>query len=71
MGMVLFWFVMAAIVAVIASHKGLGSVGWFLYGLLIWPIALIHVIVTGRTAETIEREALALGGKKCRAAQKL
>lgn len=65
MGIMLFWSVMATIVAVIALHKGLSSVGWFFYGLLIWPIALVHVVVTRRTAENIEKNALALGGKKC------
>jgi hypothetical protein len=39
----LFWFVMALVVAVIASTKGRSGFGWFFYGLLIWPVALAHV----------------------------
>lgn len=44
-GLVLFWFLMGGVVAVIANSKGFDTVGWLIYGVLIWPIALAHVIV--------------------------
>ena len=61
MMLVIFWLVMAAIVAVIASAKGRGPVGWFVYGFLIWPVALIHVLVVSPVAKEVERRALAEG----------
>ncbi len=38
----------AVCVAIIANSKNRSAVGWFLYGLLVWPIALTHVIVSPR-----------------------
>ena len=52
MGLVFFWVVMAVIVALIANSKGLSGFWWFLYGLLIWPIAIVHVLVSPRVAST-------------------
>ncbi len=34
---------MGLIVAWIASNKGHSFLGWFIYGALLWPIALIHI----------------------------
>ena len=36
---------MIAIVAMIAHGKGYSALGWVLYGLLIWPIALVHILI--------------------------
>ena len=41
MGIFAFWVLMAVVVAVAANGKGFNAVGWFFYGLLIWPVALI------------------------------
>lgn len=46
MEMLIFWIIMAVIVGMIASSKGRNPVAWGLYGLLIWPIALVHIILT-------------------------
>lgn len=41
----LVWIVMAIIVAMIADSKGRSSGWWFFYGLLLWPIALVHILL--------------------------
>lgn len=38
-------FVLTGLVAMIATVKGRSGVLWFLYALLIFPVALIHVLV--------------------------
>lgn len=48
-----FWLVMGGVVAIIANSKGKSALAWFFYGLLIWPIALVHILVTkAKTAGT-------------------
>ncbi|WP_268894533.1 hypothetical protein [Rhodovarius lipocyclicus] len=36
---------MATIVAIIANSKGESAVAWWFYGFMIWPIALVHILV--------------------------
>lgn len=36
--------VMASLIAVIAQAKGLSPGTWLIYGLLVWPVALVHVL---------------------------
>ena len=43
-GLGIFAFIIA-IVAMIAHGKGYKPLGWALYGLLIWPVALIHILI--------------------------
>jgi len=38
-------FVLAGLVAMIATVKGRPGASWFFYGLLVFPIALIHVLI--------------------------
>ena len=38
----------ATCVAIIANSKNRSAVGWFFYGVLVWPVALTHVIVAPR-----------------------
>jgi hypothetical protein len=45
---IVFWIVMALVVAVVASGKGRSGIGWFFYGLLLWPVALAHICVLRR-----------------------
>ncbi len=47
MELVFLWLVAATCVAVIAHLKGRTIWKWFLYGFLIWPVAVIHILVTG------------------------
>lgn len=53
MELILVWLVMATVCAVIASAKGYSGPGWFLYGFLIWPVALVHVLVKQPTPEKL------------------
>lgn len=43
----LVWIVAAAIPAMIAAHKKRSFALWLLYGLAIWPIALVHALLIG------------------------
>lgn len=55
-----------ALIGVVAERKGLEFGKWFLYGFLVWPIALVHVIMAEPAQQT--REAAAVSGgamKKC------
>lgn len=46
MELLIFWVIMAVIVGMIASSKGRNPVAWGFYGLLIWPIALVHIVLS-------------------------
>lgn len=43
--------------AMIAAHKGRSFGGFLLYGVLLWPIALIHALVMAPTTEARQRRA--------------
>lgn len=64
MGVFLFWLVMAGVVALIANSKGRSSGSWFLYGLLIWPIALVHILVSSVDQKVMDAKALERGDTK-------
>ncbi len=53
-------FVLAFIPAMIAKSKGRSAILWYVYGLLLFPIALVHSMLAKRNHEK-------LGMKKCRA----
>ncbi len=42
----IFWTIMAVIVAMVAKSRGKDALPWFFYGLLIWPIALVHALLS-------------------------
>lgn len=65
MSLLLFWLLMAIIVAVVASINGLGAVPWFFYALLVWPVALIHVLVKPRSVAAATAQAVAEGRRPC------
>ncbi|OMG61361.1 hypothetical protein IL54_4711 [Sphingobium sp. ba1] len=44
MDLFVFWIIMAGIVAMIANSRGQSVASWFVYGLLLWPIALVHIL---------------------------
>lgn len=48
MELLLFWIVMGIVVGIVASSKGRSFVAWSLYGVIIWPIALVHILVSKR-----------------------
>lgn len=66
MELLIFWAIAGVVVAVIASSKGKSGCGWFIYGFLLWPIALVHVLVARPNQAAVESRALESGEmKKC------
>jgi hypothetical protein len=58
--------VMAIVCAVIAERKGFNPGGWLLLGLLVWPIALLAILIKPNNTQGGEQQALARGEmKKC------
>ena len=52
--------------AVIASNKGRNFMGWYIYGVLLFIVALIHSLVISKDAQLEEEQSLANGDtKKC------
>lgn len=63
---IILWIAIAMVIGAIANGKGHSGFGWFIYALLLWPIALIHVLAVKPNQRVLEREALATGNaKKC------
>lgn len=60
--LLVFWLVMAAVVGVIAHGKGYDGVGWGFYGALLWPVALVHILVRPRS-EFARQKAMAADGR--------
>lgn len=49
MELLLFWFIGAIVVAIIANSKGRLPGPWFLYGFFLLPIAFVHILVISPT----------------------
>lgn len=64
-GLVLFCLLMAAIVAIVAGSKGRSVLAWGLYGVLVWPIALVHVLLLPKTAERQRIDMIDEGRRPC------
>lgn len=60
-----FWLIMAGVVAFVANSKGKSGGLWFLYGLVIWPIALVHAVVTPKEPDAVERQQRSEGKMRC------
>ena len=67
--MVLVWLVTLAVIscipASIAKYKGRGFGSWWVYGFLLFPIALIHSLAMSKDVEGLEAQAIASGNRKC------
>lgn len=57
--------VMGGLTAHIASGKGRNGFLWFCYGVVIWPVAIIHALAMDRTPQAIEWAAMREGRVKC------
>lgn len=58
--------VIGLIPALIASSKGRSFIGWWIYGTLIFIVAIIHSIIIKPDVKAVEAEELATGDfKKC------
>lgn len=51
--------------AAIAQSKGYSFVGFWIYGALLFIIALPHALLMKANPKAVEEKALASGGKKC------
>lgn len=65
----MFWYFIIGIIGAFicagaASSRGRSSFGWFLYGLLLWPLALIHVLVLPKNQAAVERRQIASGSAR-------
>lgn len=65
MGLFAFWIIMGVIVALIGASKGRSGCGWFLYGLLLWPVALVHVLLAPPRPAAVDARARAEGRVPC------
>ena len=57
--------ILGVLVGMIAKSKGRAFFPWWLYGALIFIVAIVHVLIIKPNAAHVEREALSAGGKKC------
>lgn len=65
MGMLLICAVLGCIPAAIASGKGRSFGLWWVYGALLFIVALIHALCIGRDHRAIEKSQLREGLVKC------
>ena len=65
MGIFYLSVVFGIIPAAIARNKGRSFVGWWLYGIFLFIIALPHALLARPIQKNIERDQLAQGMKKC------
>ena len=59
------WIVIPLAIGLVANSRGRSFIDWFLYALLIWPVALIHLLLIGRTEKGWERKARVEGRSRC------
>lgn len=65
MTFVLIVLVIGLIPAMIASSKGRSFFLWYVYGCLLFIIALVHSILLAPETKVIERRQISAGGRKC------
>lgn len=65
MGMFVFAVLLGMIPAAIAHNKGHSFSLFWLYGTLLFIIALPHALLIKPVPEIVEAQALAAGGRKC------
>ena len=51
--------------AAIARNKGRSFVGFWIYGALLFIVALPHALIMKADTKAVEDQAIAAGGKKC------
>lgn len=65
MGFLLWAALLGIIPALIARSKGYDAVAWYLYGALLFIIALPHALLLKPKKAAVEQQAIAQGMKKC------
>ena len=51
MELIVFWIIMAVIAGMIASSRGRSFFLFFLYGMAVWPIAIVHALLLRKIDE--------------------
>ena len=59
------WIIIGIAIALIARSKGRSGIGWSIYAFVVWPIALVHILVLSRTSESEMKRASAQGRRPC------
>ncbi len=65
MELFLWAVVLGLIPALIAQSKGKSFIGWWIYGALLFIVALPHALIVKADQKTIETRQLSEGMKKC------
>src|SRR5882762_1847468 len=65
MEILLLAVLLGLIPAAIAQKKGRSFLGFWIYGALLFVVALPHALLMASNAKGIEEQALSAGGKKC------
>lgn len=65
MSLLIILAILGCIPGAIASSKGRPFLGWWLYGALLFIVALIHSLCLSKNHQAIEREKLSEGLAKC------
>jgi len=60
-----FHWVMATLTAIVAHRKGRSGIGFFFYGLLVWPFALVHAFVALPNVQVLRQRAEEAGLVEC------
>lgn len=60
-----FWAILGAIVGAIAGVKGRDFAPWFAYGFFLFPVALIHILLSTPTQRAAGYKAVEQGNLKC------
>lgn len=63
--LIAFYVGLGWIVGSIAESKGRPFAGWWLYGTLVFIVAIVHVLVVPPVGEAVGRRAARRGMKKC------
>ncbi|MDR9392300.1 MAG: zinc ribbon domain-containing protein [Trueperaceae bacterium] len=56
------WGLLGGLIAYLAARKGRRAWVWFLYGVAIWPVALLHVWWIDPTPDAVRARLVASGG---------
>lgn len=68
MEIIVLALILGFIPAAVAQSKGRNFVAWYVYGVLLWIVAIIHILVLPPNTKELERRALADGTmKRCSA----
>lgn len=65
MGILIIAALLGLIPAAIAKGKGRSFGLWWFYGAMLFIVALPHALIMRADNESVEREAIASGSKKC------